>query len=560
MPKRIVVVPLVFLLFSALLVSCGDDSGTGNDDSCPNCQYWTELTLDQAQFGTVHPARPEVIAFSSRRADTLSQSEDLWIREEGVGGAPEYFRITDDPGNERLPAWSPDGTRLSFSRFGGDRYDLWIIDVSDFENPADLRKLTSSAGAADEPARSYWRDNNTIVYSNGEDIIEIDLSSGMSTELVPDPADRILGLGSTFEENQVHGVRDDMGNERMVFVSKGRGPQGSIAVSAFAETGEEINAKIYIDQKPLLTPEFEQIRTPFLVEGIEPSVYVVSVDDSMGLDDFCDTTLVRQQVRVGPNQVVPVEFVFERPRGAIRVVGPPTDGSTRLYAYRVLEDGTLVDAVPTGSVNKDTTFIDCLWPGTYLVTLERASVNIDSAMVEVCERRVSQACLTASQLGCLDSLATVACIDTLVYTPPPRKLGGARVMPSGPAILAQAQQDPQSDLWVHDVAADSLSRLTNDLAIEQFPTWSPDGRYIAYIVDRAGEKTLQIMNYANRGIRSIPLPGRPTTRICNRVANHPAWMPSGRELVISLTNCDDEIETNEVTHLWLVDVSSFLPP
>jgi hypothetical protein len=557
-PQRIVAATLLCLLVSALLVSCGDDEGPV-DSGCTDCQYWTELTQIQAQFPAVHPTRPEVIAFSSRLADTLSLSEDLWIREEGVGGEPEYFRITDDPGNERLPAWSPDGTRLSFSRFGGGRYDLWVVNVSDFDNPTDLIKLTSSGGGADEPARSYWRDNNTVVYTNGGDIIEISLPSGMTTELVPDPADKILGLGLFFEENQMHGTRDEMGNDLMVFVSEGRGPQGSIAVSAFAETGEEINAKIYIDQKPLLTPEFEQIRTPFLVEGIAPSEYVVTVNDSFGADDFCDTTLMRN-VRVGPNQVVPAEFLFERPRGAIRVVGPPTDGSTRLYAARLVQDSVLVDFVPTGSVTDDTTFIDCLWPGTYAVLLERANVVIDAAMVDVCERRVSQACVSASQLGCLDGEGTIACIDTLVYEPPPRKSGAAAAMPRGPVLLAPSQQEEQIDLWVHDFAADSLSRLTNDPAVEQFPTWSPDGRYVAYLVDDDGEKSLLIMNYASRGIRSIPLPGRPTTRICNRTAIHPAWMPSGREIVVSLTNCDDEVETNEVTHLWVVDVSSFLPP
>ena len=570
MTHRFVVVALVCMLLSAFLASCGDDSGSGIDNGCTNCQYWTELTTAQAQFGVVHPTRPEVIAFSSRRADTLSISEDLWIRVEVVGGAPEYFRITDDPGNERLPAWSPDGKRLSFSRFGGGRYDLWIVDVTDFESPTDLRKITSSGGLDDEPSRSYWRDNNTIVYSNGVDIIEVDLISGMATELVPDPADEILGLGVFFEESQVNGVRDEMGNDRMVFVSKGRGPQGSISVLAFAETGEEVNANIAIDQKPLLTPppNSDTLVTPFLVQGIAPGEYVVSVNVNVGPDDFCDTTLFKP-VRIGPNQVIPVEFAFERPRGAIRVVGPPTDGSTRLIVYRLVGNA-LDDPLPIGSVDKETTFVDCLWPGTYVVQLERAEEDIDADTVEVCERRLSQVCVTASQFGCLEGDGTVACIDTLVYSPPPPpgKLAGASEVPSGPVMLAPVQEEQQSDLWVFDFAADSLSRLTEDADVEQFPTWSPDGRYVAYLVDHDrngdglpdGEKSLLIMNYASRGIRSVPLPGRPTTRICNRTGLHPAWMPSGRELVISLTNCDDEVETNEVTHLWVADVSSFLPP
>jgi Tol biopolymer transport system component len=123
----------------------------------------------------------------------------------------------------------------------------------------------------------------------------------------------------------------------------------------------------------------------------------------------------------------------------------------------------------------------------------------------------------------------------------------------------QAPAQVLSDLWVYDFGADSLSRLTESAKVEKYPAWSPDGRYIAFIDDEFGIRTLRIMNYATRALSSIPLPGRVTTRICNRTVLHPSWAPSATEIVVSLNNCDDEVEANEITDLWRVDVSSFLP-
>jgi len=570
MSKRLVAFVSIFCIaVGAFFAGCGDDEGSGPGDGCTNCQYWTQLTVEQGQFPAVHPTRPNVVAFSSRSASGDSEAEDIWMREEVAGAATRYYRITDDEGDERFPSWSPDGRRLCFSRAAGGRYDLWIVDVSDANNPTDLLKITSSVEIENEPNRSAWRDENRIIFSNGDDIYEYDATGGGSTrELVPDPADEILGLGLRFTENQPSFVRDPVsGRELMAFVSVGRGPQGNIFITAFAETGEEVSANISIDGKPLLNPppDSDTLTTPRDVFGIAPGDYVVGVNVNVGPDDFCDTTLVLP-VRVGPNQVVPAEFIFERPRGAIRVVGPPTDGSTRLTLYRRFDDGTLGTPIPTGSVLSDTTVVDCLFEGEYQVKLERVGVLEDSASVFVCERRVSQVCLTVSQEGCPDSLPTVACIDTLIYTPPARR--GGTDDPGEPARhYGAAKSDPslfvqqtETDLWLYDFDADTLGRLTDNAREEKFPAWSPDARYVAFIEVIDGIRSLWILNVASRNVSMVPLPGRSTTRVCNRSVLHPAWTPSGTEIAVSLTNCDDEVETNEVTDVWVVDVSEFLPP
>jgi Tol biopolymer transport system component len=56
--------------------------------------------------------------------------------------------------------------------------------------------------------------------------------------------------------------------------------------------------------------------------------------------------------------------------------------------------------------------------------------------------------------------------------------------PSGQAIAFTAMQRGLTDLFIYDLAAGKLRRLTNDAFAEVQPTWSPDGRRIAFATDR----------------------------------------------------------------------------
>ncbi len=551
-----------FTALAALAASgCGDDNGGGDGGGCPNCEFWTQLTTDGGQFPAVHPTNPNVIAYSSTRADPELGTQDIWIREESGAGV-QYYRVTDDPGDERLPAWSPDGTRLSFARVAGGRSDIWVVNVTSYTNPTDLEKLTSSELESEFfPGRSVWRDDATIIFTDGDDIYQIDANAGSSSgllELVRDPADEILGLGLRFTENQPSYIMDPNSLDELVaFVSDGRGPQGNINVSAFAETGEEVTANIYVDGKILRNPAQDTLRTPFEIFGLAPGDYVVSLSVTVGPDRFCDTTLF-QPAHVETNQVAQSEFTFTRPRGAIRVISP-LGQSTRI----VLEFPGVSGEKDFGAVAAETTYLDCLFPSEtdssfYNVKIRAASVLKDSAKVLVCGRNVSEVWLTSAQGGFPDSL-DVSCLDTLVYEQGggPSAAWGASAGKAPPGLLAPAQNE--TDLWIYDITLDEFRRLTNDNPDQKFPAFSPDGRFIAYIDDASGERNLRIINVETIATSTVPLPGRTGTRICHRAVAHPSWTPAGDEIIVTLSNCDDEIEPNEVTEIWRVDVSGFLP-
>ena len=54
-------------------------------------------------------------------------------------------RLTDGPGDDFAPVWSPDGTRIAFVSDRAGSYDIWAMDA-DGANPT---RLTTQAGADD---------------------------------------------------------------------------------------------------------------------------------------------------------------------------------------------------------------------------------------------------------------------------------------------------------------------------------------------------------------------------------------------------------------------------
>ena len=74
------------------------------------------------------------------------------------------------------------------------------------------------------------------------------------------------------------------------------------------------------------------------------------------------------------------------------------------------------------------------------------------------------------------------------------------------------------DLWVMRIGG-APSRLTNDAFVETAPTWSPDGRAIAYTSDRAGTMDLWVRQI-DSGV---------DTKVAAEAAK-PSWAPRGNEI------------------------------
>src|SRR5262249_23548474 len=69
--------------------------------------------------------------------------------------------------------------------------------------------------------------------------------------------------------------------------------------------------------------------------------------------------------------------------------------------------------------------------------------------------------------------------------------------PDGRKVAFSALEGGFTDLFVYDLDAKSLRRLTEDAYADLQPTWSPDGRQIAFVTDRYSTNldTLAAGNY-----------------------------------------------------------------
>jgi serine/threonine-protein kinase len=72
-----------------------------------------------------------------------------------------------------------------------------------------------------------------------------------------------------------------------------------------------------------------------------------------------------------------------------------------------------------------------------------------------------------------------------IIAAPPRPYANARVSPRGTHV-AFSLADGENDVWIWDLARQTLARLTFDPSRDWYPSWSPDGRRLAFISTRTG--------------------------------------------------------------------------
>ena len=82
---------------------------------------------------------------------------------------------------------------------------------------------------------------------------------------------------------------------------------------------------------------------------------------------------------------------------------------------------------------------------------------------------------------------------------PPRAYLQPRLSPDGTRVAVYIN-DQQNDIWIWDLARQTLARLTDAPAVDQGPVWTPDSRRIIFTSERAGMSNLFWQAADNTGI------------------------------------------------------------
>jgi TolB protein len=114
-------------------------------------------------------------------------------------------------------------------------------------------------------------------------------------------------------------------------------------------------------------------------------------------------------------------------------------------------------------------------------------------------------------------------------TPTPTEAGGAATATQG-RIAFVSTRDGNFEIYVLDVAANRVTRLTNDPASDRNPAWSPDGKQIIFVSDRSGTDNLYMVSAS--GGTAVRLTVGPASD------RNPAYAPDGQRIIFSRETID----------------------
>ena len=101
--------------------------------------------------------------------------------------------------------------------------------------------------------------------------------------------------------------------------------------------------------------------------------------------------------------------------------------------------------------------------------------------------------------------------------------------PDGKRIAFRSDRDGNDEIYVMDIDGDNPQNLTNDPNDDSSPSWSPDGKWIVFSSNRDGNRD---GNRANYEIYVMDNDGNNPQRLTDNefFDTHPSWSPDGKRI------------------------------
>lgn len=443
----------------------------------------------------------------------------IWtLRPDGSG----LRQLTDGPWDDRGPAWSPDGTRIAFaSERGGDPvagspYRVWVVEVA----TGRLTRLTGLPGQDGPFQDGPWEDFDPTWSPDGRRVLFVRGRPG--TE--PGPA------GAVLDSRTIASVVAD----------------GTGAVSVVHT--ESAAAQVMV---PALSPRG---RLAHLRTTPSPAASCTLVVDG-------EAVAVEGDVAPVPPRWVSDEELLLTVDGRFRIVRPGREGGEEIPftaslavarpAYRVKS----YDLAPGGVRPVRGIHLPALSPdGTRIAFAALNSLWLYDVSGRGAPRRIAHADPTRYVLGPVwsrdggsllyaddrDGLYAVRRHEPASGTETVLASGG-RVHPAlSPDGTRLACLDLAGRLVVRELASGAERVLAAPLGgggLPGRPSWSPDGRYLAFCDRnrlnqrfREGYNLIRVVDTAD-GASRLYAPG-PNASLSDRYDSGPVWSPDGRWMAL----------------------------
>lgn len=373
-----------------------------------------------------------------RKMIVIALQGTLWTLPASGGDA---VAITDEFGDCHEPDWSPDGSKIAFHSYRDGNYHIWMLN----KDGSDLVQLTSGISDNREP---HWSpDGKKIVFSSDRsgnyDIWELDVSN-----------------------KSVRQITTDKGNDS--------NPAYSPSGRSIAFVSQRSDAGIYV-----IDNGNETLAVPFSMRIASPSwsndsilLFVAFTSKSMLFDDRNTSYIYSANIMSGKHSAV-------------------TDGSEDIFPFRIAyANGNAIIYTADGKIKKrrlDMRIADDIpFQATFLLQRKayaRKTYDFDNRT----EKKV---------LG----------------------IAGPVISPDGTRIAFASL----GDIYFREPDG-KVTRVTNGSSVELEPAWSQDGRFIAYVSDRSGRMEVWVRNLKTGNDVSL----------CKEdidAAAYPSWSPDGKKV------------------------------